>query len=148
MTSGLSPPTASKSSAVTGAANGASASTTNGASASNKPPVPPSPRTSRLRTTTEVPCPRPHPGEILAEQLAILGITPTELARQLAVPPNRITQIISARRAITGDTALRLGHWFGTSPLFWLTLQSAYDLRLARERAGPAIARLPTRTTP
>jgi addiction module HigA family antidote len=62
-------------------------------------------------------------------------------------PPNRITQIISARRAITGDTALRLGHWFGTNPLFWLTLQSAYDLRIAQQRTGPAIARLPTRST-
>ena len=90
--------------------------------------------------------PAPHPGEILAERLAAAGITPTELARQIAVPPNRISQIINARRAITGDTALRLGHWFGTAPEVWLTLQSAYDLRLARERAGPAIARLPTRS--
>jgi addiction module HigA family antidote len=87
-----------------------------------------------------------HPGEILADELATIGITPTELARQIAVPPNRISQIINGRRAITGDTALRLGHWFGTNPQFWLNLQSAHDLRTAQKRAGPAIARLPTRT--
>jgi len=87
-----------------------------------------------------------HPGEILADVLATIGITPTELARQIAVPPNRISQIINGRRAITGDTALRLGHWFGTNPQFWLNLQSAHDLRTAQKRAGPAIARLPTRT--
>jgi addiction module HigA family antidote len=89
--------------------------------------------------------PAPHPGEILAEHLAAAGISPTEFSRQIAVPPNRITQILHAQRAITADTALRLAHWFATTPEFWLTLQSAYDLRLARERAGPAIARLPTR---
>jgi len=56
--------------------------------------------------------PRPaiHPGEILADELAELGITPTELARQIDVPPNRISQIIRAQLGITGDTALRLGH--------------------------------------
>ncbi len=66
--------------------------------------------------------PRPpiHPGEILAEELEEIGVTPTELSRQLAVPPNRITQIINGKRSITGDTALRLGHWFGISPQFWL----------------------------
>ena len=53
-----------------------------------------------------------HPGEILADELAEIGITPTELARQIAVPPNRLGQIIRGRRAVTGDTALRLGHWF------------------------------------
>ena len=56
-----------------------------------------------------------HPGEILGDELAELNVTPTELARQLRVPHNRITQIIQGKRAITGDTALRLGHWFGTS---------------------------------
>ncbi len=90
--------------------------------------------------------PAPHPGEILGGKLALAGTTPTELARQLAVPPNRITQIIHAQRGITADTALRLAHWFATAPEFWLNLQSAYDLALARTRAGPAIARLPTRT--
>ena len=61
--------------------------------------------------------PRPpiHPGEILAEGLAETAVTPTELARQLKVPANRIRQIIQGKRAISGDTALRMGHWFGTS---------------------------------
>jgi len=89
----------------------------------------------------------PHPGEILSERLAATGITPTELARQLAVPPNRITQIIHAQRGITADTALRLAHWFATTPEFWLHLQAAHDLALARTRTGPAIAHLPRRTT-
>ena len=86
-----------------------------------------------------------HPGEILAEELEEIGVTPTELSRQLAVPPNRITQIIQGKRSITGDTALRLGHWFGTSPQFWLNLQSAYDIRVAQQEAGAEIKKLPTR---
>ncbi len=87
-----------------------------------------------------------HPGEILADELAALGITPTELSRQIRVPPNRLSQIIHGRRSITGDTALRLGHWFGTNPQFWLNLQSAYELRIAEEQAGQEIANLPVRT--
>jgi antitoxin HigA-1 len=92
--------------------------------------------------------PRPpiHPGEILAEELEEIGVSPTELSRQLAVPPNRITQIINGKRSITGDTALRLGHWFGTSPQFWLNLQTAYDIRVAERMSGAAIEKLPTRT--
>ena len=86
-----------------------------------------------------------HPGEILAEELEELGISPTELSRQIAVPPNRVTQIIKGQRSITGDTALRLGHWFKTSALFWLNLQAAYDIRMARQQAGGEIDRLPTR---
>ena len=86
-----------------------------------------------------------HPGEILADELEELGITPTELSRQIAVPPNRISQIIRGRRAITGDTALRLGHWFKTSAEFWLNLQTAYDLRVAAKEVGRTVARLPTR---
>ena len=91
--------------------------------------------------------PRPaiHPGEILAEELDEIAVTATELARQLRVPPNRITQIVQGKRAITGDTALRLGHWFGTSAQFWLNLQSAYDIRVAQATAGREIARLPKR---
>src|SRR5215471_10021631 len=81
-----------------------------------------------------------HPGEVLAEELEELGVSPTELSRQLCVPPNRITQIIQGKRSITGDTALRLGHWFGTSPQFWLNLQAAYDLRVAEQEAGCEIA--------
>ena len=86
-----------------------------------------------------------HPGEILADELEELTITPTELARQLSVPANRITQIIQGKRAITGDTALRLGHWFGTSAQFWLNLQSAYDIKVAQSVAGDEIEKLPTR---
>jgi addiction module HigA family antidote len=93
--------------------------------------------------------PRPpiHPGEILADELTELGIKPTEFARQIRVPANRISQIVNGKRAITGDTALRLGHWFGNEPQFWLNLQSAYDLRLAAEGLGPELAALPTRAT-
>jgi len=86
-----------------------------------------------------------HPGEILSEELEELSITPTELARQLRVPANRITQIIQGKRAVTGDTALRLGHWFGTSAQFWLNLQTAHDVRLAERASGAEIARLPKR---
>jgi addiction module HigA family antidote len=86
-----------------------------------------------------------HPGEILKDELEELHITPTELARQIAVPANRISQIVAGRRSITGDTALRLAHWFGNSPEFWLNLQSAYDLRVAASAAGARISRLPTR---
>ncbi|MGH6770521.1 MAG: HigA family addiction module antitoxin [Xanthobacteraceae bacterium] len=91
--------------------------------------------------------PRPaiHPGEILAEELEELSVTPTELARQLNVPANRLTQIIQGKRTITGDTALRLGHWFSTSAQFWLNLQSAYDIRVAEATSGKEIARLPRR---
>jgi addiction module HigA family antidote len=87
-----------------------------------------------------------HPGEILADELKEVGVTPTELARQLEVPPNRISEIIRGRRAISGDTALRLGHWFGTAPQFWINLQMSYDLRRAAEQAGQAIEKLPTRS--
>ena len=86
-----------------------------------------------------------HPGEILAEELSELGVTATELSRQIRVPPNRVTQIVQGRRGITGDTALRLGHWFNTSAQFWLNLQAAYDIRVAEKKAGKEIARLPTR---
>jgi addiction module HigA family antidote len=93
--------------------------------------------------------PRPaiHPGEFLADELSELGFTPTELARQINVPPNRVTQSIHGRRGITGDTALRLGHWFGTSAQFWLNLQSAHDIRVAEQKAGKVIRKLPTRQT-
>ena len=85
-----------------------------------------------------------HPGEHLAEELEELGMSAAELARQLKVPTNRITAILNGQRAITGDTALRLGHFFGTSPQFWLNLQSLYELRLAEQKAGKAIKFLPT----
>jgi len=85
-----------------------------------------------------------HPGEHLAEELKALGISAAELARQLDVPTNRITQILNGTRAITGDTALRLAHFFGTSAEFWLNLQSLYELRLAQNKAGKSIKDLPT----
>jgi addiction module HigA family antidote len=87
-----------------------------------------------------------HPGKILAEELAAVGVTPTELARQIDVPPNRICQIVQGKRAISGDTALRLARWFGTRPERWLKLQVAYEIKLAERSSGPAIRRLPTRT--
>jgi addiction module HigA family antidote len=84
-----------------------------------------------------------HPGEHLAEELEALGMSAAGLARQLKVPTNRITGIINGQRAITGDTALRLAHYFGTSAQFWLNLQSLYELRLAEQKAGKSIKALP-----
>ena len=85
-----------------------------------------------------------HPGEHLAEELDGLKMTATELARRLNVPTNRVTEILNGQRAITGDTALRLAHFFGTSAEFWLNLQSLYELRLAEAKTGKAIKKLPT----
>ncbi len=85
-----------------------------------------------------------HPGEHLAEQLEELGMSAAELGRQLNVPTNRITAIINGQRMITGDTALRLGHFFGNSAQFWLNLQAIYDLRIAESKAGKVIGKLPT----
>ena len=93
-----------------------------------------------------MPAPTIHPGEVLADELDELGITPTELARQIAVPQNRIGRIVRGRRAISGDTALRLGHWFGNSAQFWMALQAAHDMALAEAAAGAEIARLPVRS--
>ena len=84
-----------------------------------------------------------HPGEHLAEELQALDMSAAELARKINVPTNRVTQILNGTRAITGDTALRLAHFFGTSAQFWLNLQSLYDLRLAQQKAGKSIKGLP-----
>src|SRR5215468_3763610 len=84
-----------------------------------------------------------HPGEHLAEELKELGISAAELARQIDVPVNRVTGIINGQRSVTADTALRLGHWFGTSPEFWLNLQTLYELRLARKEVGDRVNKLP-----
>src|SRR5437660_12503345 len=84
-----------------------------------------------------------HPGEHLAEELKELGMSAAELARQLDVPTNRVTEILNGRRAITGDTALRLAHFFGTTAEFWLNLQSLYEIRVAHRKAGKAIKALP-----
>lgn len=86
-----------------------------------------------------------HPGEILKDELDELDITPTEFARQIDVPPNRISQIIAGKRAVTGDSALRFGHWFSTEPQFWLNLQSAYEILIVEEKTEREIARLPVR---
>ncbi len=83
-----------------------------------------------------------HPGEHLAEELKELGMSAAELARRLDVPTNRVTEILNGRRAITGDTALRLAHFFGTSAEFWLNLQSLYDLCIAQKKARKSIRRL------
>ena len=85
-----------------------------------------------------------HPGEHLAEELNALEMSAAELARQLEVPTNRITEILNGRRAITGDTALRLAHFFGTTAEFWLNLQSLYEIRLAQKKSGKSIKGLPT----
>jgi addiction module HigA family antidote len=85
-----------------------------------------------------------HPGEHLAEELNALKMSAAELARRLKVPTNRVTEILNGQRSITGDTALRLGHFFGTSAEFWLNLQSLYELRLAEQKAGKSIQVLPT----
>lgn len=85
-----------------------------------------------------------HPGEHLAEELTALNMSASELARHLSVPTNRITEILNSQRAITGDTALRLAHFFGTSAQFWLNLQGLYELCLAEQKAGKQIKALPT----
>jgi addiction module HigA family antidote len=85
-----------------------------------------------------------HPGEHLSEELDALDMSAAELARRLKVPTNRVTAILNGQRAISGDTALRLAHFFGTSPQFWLNLQNLYEIRLAEEKSGKAIKKLPS----
>ena len=90
-----------------------------------------------------MPIPAIHPGEHLAEELEALGMSAAELARNIGVPTNRVTQILHGTRSITGDTALRLAHFLGTSAQFWLNLQNLYDLRLAQKKAGKSVKALP-----
>ena len=85
-----------------------------------------------------------HPGEILEDELLERGVSPAALAREIDVPPNRVSQIIAGKRSVTGDTALRLGHWFGVDPQFWLNLQSQFDLAVAEQKVGMAVRELPT----
>lgn len=85
-----------------------------------------------------------HPGEHLTEELKALDMSAADLARKIDVPTNRVTQILNGTRSITGDTALRLAHFFGTSAQFWLNLQSLYELRVAQKKAGRSIKTLPT----
>jgi addiction module HigA family antidote len=82
-----------------------------------------------------------HPGRFLADELAELGMSPAKLAHELHVPANRIYQILSGQRALTADTALRLGQWFGTSPELWMNLQKLFELRLAERETGEEIRR-------
>ena len=102
--------------------------------------------TSKSWTITEVVMARTaiHPGAHLAEQLEELGMSAAELARRIKVPTNRVTQVVNGQRAITGDTALRLGHFFGTSAEFWLNLQKLFELRVAERESGKAVKALRT----
>jgi addiction module HigA family antidote len=86
-----------------------------------------------------------HPGEILGDELEEIGLSAKKLADVLEVPPNRLYQILAGKRNITADTALRLGRYFGMSAAFWMNLQSAYELDLARRESGKAIQRIPRR---
>lgn len=86
-----------------------------------------------------------HPGAILADELAELGLSAAELARLLRVPTNRITQILKGQRAVTADTALRLGQWLGTGPELWLNLQKSYELRVAQEQLAQELETIPRR---
>jgi addiction module HigA family antidote len=86
-----------------------------------------------------------HPGEILSEELAELNIAAAELAREIKVPPNRITQIIAGKRSISADTALRLGKWLGTGPRLWLNLQQTYELDLASEVLKDTLGKIKSR---
>jgi addiction module HigA family antidote len=84
-----------------------------------------------------------HPGEHLADAIAGLGVTAAQLAHDIEVPPNRISGILRGRRAVTADTALRLGRYFGTSAEFWMNLQQIYDLRLAEREIGKRLGAIP-----
>lgn len=78
-----------------------------------------------------------HPGLVLKGELEELNVTQTRFAEQINVPAGRISQIIAGKRRITGDTALRLGHWFGTDPMFWMNLQGQYDPIIAGQDNSP-----------
>lgn len=87
-----------------------------------------------------------HPGEVLADELEEIGLTAKKLADVLKVPPNRLYQILAGKRNMTADTSLRLARYFGMSADFWMNLQSAYELDLARRQSGKAIQRIPRRS--
>ncbi len=86
-----------------------------------------------------------HPGEVLKDELKELDLSARKLAELIEVPPNRLYQIVAGKRALTADTALRLGRYFGMSPEFWTNLQSAYELDLARRNTGNLIESIPAR---
>ena len=130
-------------------ASTASASTPNGGYASSGRGCPqglPVSRLSIIIRGTVMAIRAIHPGAHLAEELKELKMSAAALARKIEVPTNRVTAILNGQRAVTADTALRLAHFFGTSPEFWLNLQQRYELRLAEQRAGKAIKTLPTLT--
>jgi len=81
-----------------------------------------------------------HPGEILKETLDDLGMTMNRLSQEIRVPANRISAIVAGTRSITGETALRLARYFGTTPAYWINLQARYDLESARDRWEARIA--------
>ena len=85
-----------------------------------------------------------HPGKILRDELDQMGVTPTSFACQIDVSSDVVSQIIAGKHSVTGDMALRFGHWFQVEPQFWLNFQSQFDLAAAEQRAGAAIRRLPT----
>ena len=85
-----------------------------------------------------------HPGEHLAEELCALNMSASELARRIKVPTNRVTGILNGQRAITGDSALRLARFFGTSAALWVNLQGLHDLHVAEAKNGKIIEQLPT----
>lgn len=86
-----------------------------------------------------------HPGEVLLEDFLVpMSISQNRLARDIAVPPRRINEIVLGKRAVTADTALRLARYFGTSEKFWLGLQDDYDLELAREAIAGALRKIGT----
>jgi antitoxin HigA-1 len=87
-----------------------------------------------------------HPGEILGDELEETGLSAKKLADTIGVPPNRLYQLLAGKRSMTADTALRLGRYFGMSADFWMNLQSAYELDLARRQNGKAIQRIPQRS--
>src|SRR5260370_41387840 len=125
----------------------------NGASASSGRRTSPAHRTLRLLTTTNTkgktmartPI---HPGKIPGDELEEIGLSAKRLADVIHVPPNRLYQILAGKRNMTADTALRLSRYFGMSADFWMNLQSAYELDLARRQLGKAIQRIPKRSDP
>jgi addiction module HigA family antidote len=86
-----------------------------------------------------------HPGEILGDELEEIGISAKKLADAIDVPPNRLYQLLAGKRSMTADTALRLGQYFGMTADFWMNLQSAYELDLARQQVGKALERISKR---
>jgi antitoxin HigA-1 len=103
------------------------------AAAAPEPPAMPMPREKEMT----------HPGQILAQHLVDLGLTASDLARDIGVPVNRVTAIINGQRGVTADTALRFGHWFGVEPEVWLELQIQYELGVARRELGAKLRRMP-----